>query len=555
MAIDTNFQLKRRDISSDEADPSLSKGWSYFVEEEKFKSHLKEHLSKTQEKSSCSNHNAMNMAETKLLQGLAATGVGMVDCAWHNFKCPNGIGDLQKGEKYINIDYLFFSTLRNNCHNVLNMSYDIACQWHKNLQSRMELLPKSHHLSYLRIFIRFFVPKFHLPAHIKKCQTMFSFNFTHFVGCMDGEAPEHGWSNIHLVASSTKAMGPSCRRDTLDDHFRDWNWKKVIGLGTHLVHKMQEAVIEKADHEAAFQEFNTAISSDHRPAWTVKMEKWEENPNDMSVTNPLESKSILCLKLVEMEAEELTCGIHLSLHPDISQSVLIMSGLDLEEEQRCVRAVSEAMGLHVSDIQKGTLTRMRNVLRCKIEMWRSAQVLYIPAIQILATTVISDSRQPFENTEDIYLMPRPMMCSKSFNSAFEWVRGQGSNTRVQNALAVCMHGKWHKVGWRVRLQDLKDEDVKPLVDPFSTETEGRHYLTWIWMMMGIDTGCDGGDMDGIHVEWCKSRARAMCWEEEVELLQEEMQRVLQFFDWQANWWDEQQDQIIWTHPMTARITL
>jgi hypothetical protein len=65
-----------------------------------------------------------------------------------------------------------------------------------------------------------------------------------------------------------------------------------MGLGTHLVHKMQEAVIEKADHEAVFQEFNTVISSNHRSAWTVKMEKWEENPNDASVTNPLESKSI-----------------------------------------------------------------------------------------------------------------------------------------------------------------------------------------------------------------------------------------------------------------------
>jgi hypothetical protein len=107
-----------------------------------------------------------------------------------------------------------------------------------------------------------------------------------------------------------------------------------------------------------------------------------------------------------MEAEELTRGIDLSLHPDISQSVLIASGLDLEGnskwlylnttkgkttnswDRRRVRAVSEAMGLHVSDIQKGTLMWMRNVLCRKIETWRSAQVLYIPAVQILATTII-----------------------------------------------------------------------------------------------------------------------------------------------------------------------
>ncbi|KAG1805426.1 hypothetical protein EV424DRAFT_1544391 [Suillus variegatus] len=94
-----------------------------------------------------------------------------------------------------------------------------------------------------------------------------------------------------------------------------------------------------------------------------------------------------------------------------------------------------------------------------------------------------------------------------------------------------------KVGWRGRLQDLKDEDVKPLVDPFSRETEGHCCLMWIWMMTGVDTGSDGGDVDGVCMEWCKSRARAMRWAEE-------MRRVLQFFDWQANWWDEQQDRLI-----------
>lgn len=39
------------------------------------------------------------MADTKASQGLAATGVGTIDCAQHNMKLPNGVGDLQKGER------------------------------------------------------------------------------------------------------------------------------------------------------------------------------------------------------------------------------------------------------------------------------------------------------------------------------------------------------------------------------------------------------------------------------------------------------------------------
>ena len=28
-----------------------------------------------------------------------------------------------------------------------------------------------------------------------------------------------------------KEMGPGSWHDTIDDHFGDWNWKKVISLG------------------------------------------------------------------------------------------------------------------------------------------------------------------------------------------------------------------------------------------------------------------------------------------------------------------------------------
>jgi hypothetical protein len=116
VAIDANFRLKRRAISKDGIDPGLSRGWAYFVEETAYKSHVQQYSGKPQEvrfpasltilyltsitqKSTCSSHNAVNMADTKASQGLAATGVGTIDCARHNMKLPNGVGDLQKGER------------------------------------------------------------------------------------------------------------------------------------------------------------------------------------------------------------------------------------------------------------------------------------------------------------------------------------------------------------------------------------------------------------------------------------------------------------------------
>lgn len=143
------------------------------------------------------------------------------------------VGDLTVC-RYINMDYLFFSTLRHSVVDTLNVSYDIACQWHKKLWHRMSAFPVSMHLLPTFKTISFFVPKFHLPAHIEACQTSFSFNFKSGVGRTDGEAPERGWANINPVASSTKEMGPGARRDTLDDYFGDSNWKKVVGLGSYI---------------------------------------------------------------------------------------------------------------------------------------------------------------------------------------------------------------------------------------------------------------------------------------------------------------------------------
>jgi hypothetical protein len=129
------------------------------------------------------------------------------------------------------MDYLFFNGLKDAGHSSIVVSYDIVCQWHKNLWTRMETYPRLLHLKHDTLFVTFVVPKFHLPAHIEKCRSTFSLNLEKGMGRTDGEAPERGWANTNCIASSTKEMGPGARRDTLDDHFGDWNWKKVVGMG------------------------------------------------------------------------------------------------------------------------------------------------------------------------------------------------------------------------------------------------------------------------------------------------------------------------------------
>lgn len=114
------------------------------------------------------------------------------------------------------------------------VSYDIVCQWSVHLWERMKDFPERLKIDREGKNFIFLIPKFHLPAHVEKCQTSYSFNFTLGVGRTDGEAPERGWSHINPVSTSTKEMGPASYRETIDDHFGDWNHKKVVGLGTSL---------------------------------------------------------------------------------------------------------------------------------------------------------------------------------------------------------------------------------------------------------------------------------------------------------------------------------
>jgi hypothetical protein len=136
---------------------------------------------------------------------------------------------------YVNMDYLFCSSVAEETLVEVVVSYDIACQWSLNLRERLKQYP-----SWMRVdhdgsqSYRFLVPKFHLPAHVQKCQTRYSFNYNINVGRTDGEGIERGWANINPVATSTREMGPGSRRDTLDDHFGDSNWKKTCTLGMHM---------------------------------------------------------------------------------------------------------------------------------------------------------------------------------------------------------------------------------------------------------------------------------------------------------------------------------
>lgn len=45
----------------------------------------------------------------------------------------------------------------------------------------------------------------------------------------------------------------------------------------------------------------------------------------------------------------------------------------------------------------------------------------------------------------------------------------------------------------------------------------------------------------MRVEWCKARARAQRYREDLELVDEEMGRAIAYTEWRAEWWMKQTD--------------
>ncbi|KAJ7281287.1 hypothetical protein C8J57DRAFT_1057258 [Mycena rebaudengoi] len=367
LAMDANFRLKRKDVSSEKKDPGLGEGWAFFCELKEYMDHVNTHWNDMQERSHCVAHDAVDKPD-KDARGTVSSGIGAVDCARHNMRRAQAVGDLQLGERYINMDYIFLRSVKDTELVRFYVSYDIACQWHINIWMRMAKYKSDIHFRPKGKFITFLVPKFHLPAHIEACNLLFSFNLTRDVGMTDGEAPERGWANANPLAGSTKEMGPGSRRDHLNDHFNDWNYKKIIAFGESILPSIQKAVPEMVGTKLALEEMVESLEKEAVDEWTKMAEGWEK---DASKPNPFEThkkdahlanvRYELAREAAEKEAagEEDVDAVRADMH--VTECVAM--GIQLEEQQ-----------------YRRVMVERTSKLRRKILAWMDIQAQFFPIV-------------------------------------------------------------------------------------------------------------------------------------------------------------------------------
>ncbi|KAJ6575718.1 hypothetical protein DFH09DRAFT_1260865 [Mycena vulgaris] len=621
LAMDANFRLRRKDVSSETKDPGLGKGWAFFCEVERYMKHVKANWGQVQERSHCVAHDAVDKPDREA-RGTASSGIGAVDCARHNMKRPNAVGDLQLGERYLNMDYMFFMSVKGTDLIRFFVSYDIACQWHINIWIRM-LGYKNDALKIQgeRKYMTFLVPKFHLPAHIEACNLRFSFNLTPYVGLTDGEAPERGWANVNPLASSTSEMGPGSRRDTLNDHFNDWNYKKIILLGKMMLQRTLEAVPMMVYTRRALRDLEKSFERETLAAWRKMAEEWEV---DGDKPNPFQSVK----KDEHLAAVRRDAGIEIvgAVREDMHVTELIAMGLQLEEQQRVLRFDMSATGLHPSDQQRTAMVERTSKLRRKIFAWIDIQKMSFPIVETLRK-LEDDARartagsQPVPGVKGGRRMGAPRISSCA-STACGWgrptrlcttvrrhlllkdrfSRGVRANTRSKTKIEIVderirraaaqYRDAWEALGvlgpkvarreWQGTLKELRPDDVRGMpkseqgdavrqaggtekasvaVRALQAAREGVlpatqgvptapgrkkkrkvvRPISWIWIAQrqGRKAGEPEQQDEALRIKWAKTRARAMQWSEEVDLLEEEMRRAQQFLTSQAGWWGQQ----------------
>ncbi|KAF7300467.1 hypothetical protein HMN09_00930700 [Mycena chlorophos] len=638
LAIDANFRLRRKDVSSEKKDPGLADGLSFFCETDVYMTHVKKHWNDRQARSRCVAHDAVDKPDRDA-RGTASSGIGAVDCARHNMKRPLSVGDTQLGERYINMDFMFFRSI-------------LGSQLVQFFVYNNDLLSIDRDNRY---FV-FLVPKFHLPAHIEECNLRFSFNLTRFAGMTDGEAPERGWSATNHLAGSTMNMGPGSRRDALNDFFNDQNHKKIISLGKTMLKKVKEAAPRVIETKQALISLESGFESGTIKTWSDMATAWEgaaaQRPNPFP--NPFESKGKgdqlprVRRELAEEAARREATGTEDPgmIRNDMHVTELIAGGLHLEEQQRALAADISALGTHPTDRQRTAIVERASKLRRKVLAWidihaqffpiaedlhqqadnaradvAASQAEGIPGTSVteiklwLPSAIRGRAGGPSERdgcTTEIMTYELRMRVGEA-NEALALIRrlllvrthlllqkdrysrevkaNTRSNTqittlneRIRRAVAQ-YQAAWHALRvlgeqlqsheWATTLKELKADDVRgmprkhfgdparqrgskaasgtteePLVlrpegeESRAKRSKGRAQdplpLSWIWIQAteGRKDG-ESEEMDeALRIEWARTRARALRWEEELDLLEEEMRRISEFLIWRGNWWQE-----------------
>ncbi|RDX42700.1 hypothetical protein OH76DRAFT_1362279 [Lentinus brumalis] len=386
---DANFRLKNRLRTGSHEDPWLGPGLAYCVDDVPYGEYVMS-LATQEDIRTCSGFAALLNALTRSSKGLRATGLIAVSCR-HELFLGKGVGDLQKGERWANIDYLVASAVKGTGVRKIMDSYDVGCEHEKGFFERAVEFPDHIKLDLPKDGWVFVVPKFHVSAHKPECQGAFSPNYVPFSARFDGEHVERLWSMLNPAAPSTKEMGPGARKETLDDLCSFNNWRKTVNLGEQLLKLLVEAIPEAANHKKDFEAFDSKLCR-QRPEevqrWMEMVRVWEQDrrnsPSPFTIVHKAVTRAEVRLRLLAEEN-------HLSANSTASDleagpSGFIVLGLEILAAQRNLALQRKEADDSDSALLRIKVQKRLAILLGKVRKFRQLGATYMPAVHASSTS-------------------------------------------------------------------------------------------------------------------------------------------------------------------------
>ncbi|KAK7019006.1 CxC2 domain-containing protein [Favolaschia claudopus] len=595
LAIDANFRMRNRLRANAHDDPPLASGWGYMQEEKGYKAHLRNAVPE-KDISTCVAFAALTQKDTRLTTGLRSSGVGAVVCARHELIRPQGMGDLQKGERYMNMDYIVLASVWGVTLLYLAFCYDIVCQWKIRFKQRMAAMPADMQLDLDTTTVVFGLPVWHAMAHERKCQVQNSLT-------TDGEGTERVWSDFNELATATKEMNFGAREDAIEDKVDFHNTEKNLKQGVTLPRKLIIAIDERDRQVASFEEVDRTLNVELRQEWQDMIDAWNA---DRGKPNPYEldegkngDEASIRLELAKEELDEAANG-KATLHGSSLTSFLVM-GLQLENSQDKIRAELKGRSILAGE-QSQRVTELRRAFFVKLRKFRGLQAVYAPTAieEVKEEDEKRDRDLPPPQAEAVRLFLPSEMQGVTDRADLEGVAEKEARLREGQLhdnirrLRSRLHAKRHLLQYRndhlitenIQLavgryrrarkallalrgegaceawKPLEDADIRldqeREADALARERLGgvgsnsrkstrgimaaisskKKKMSWIWTQGGGPDADEQELVDAVRVEWAAAKARKDRWSEEVELLREEMRRVLRFLKWRALWWEE-----------------
>ncbi|KAJ7023233.1 hypothetical protein C8F04DRAFT_1193689 [Mycena alexandri] len=422
---DANFKLINGNISTEERDPVVDGGAAYFCNRAEYSAHIRKHVEE-EEISSCSGFQAMFLANAKRVKGLRVTGIGGGNVRAPQYVAPQRTGRSSTRRKvrciswFCNMDFLFFAAVLNFALMWLILSYDIACQFSKNIWTRMPNLPEKYHLKIDCANIRWMVPNFHLPPHKTGCHSPFSFHWLWGAGCTHGETVEQNREFVNRAAASTKLMALGAGATALEGLFAFHNWRRLVAHREWITISREQALIReyfRAHFEATngrghqrgevAQGFVRGVhkgvdGGDARGSGRVEGVGEEMGDDEargeregVAVRHAETTLKDVRLKLAKEEYERTGDGDEVGRED--TPSTFLSMGMEIEEGQyvtiesiggdtdhsdrRQLTIDIKAAGPHPTPTQQLDVLKRRTQLRARIKAFRKLQRTYMPAVR------------------------------------------------------------------------------------------------------------------------------------------------------------------------------